>query len=182
MRRVFKLIGYLVLLAAVAVGAAAMVGSALPREHEAMRSAVINAPMHLIYPVLVTPESYPEWRSGLTRVDRLDSDRFVEHGADGPIRFRILERHPPERLVIAVDDPDQVFTGTWTYELMADERGGAGTRVRITERGAVPNPVFRAIATIFMSPGGTMETYLKDLARRFGHEAVIDPLPVARDR
>lgn len=182
MRRLFKLIGYLVLLAAVALGAAAAVGSALPRDHEATRSAVINAPMHLIYPVLVTPESYPEWRRGLTRVDRLDSDRFVEHGPDGPIAFRIIERHPPERLVIAVDDPDQVFSGTWTYELVADERGGPATRVRITERGAVPNPVFRAIAAVLMSPGDTMEDYLEDLARRFGHDAVIDPPPVASDR
>jgi len=175
MRGLFKLIWFLMLLAAVAVGAAALLGSALPRDHVASRSARIDTPRHLIYDVLVTPESYPEWRTGVTRVERIDSDRFTEHGPDGAVTFRIIDRQPPERVVIAVDDPEQVFTGTWTYELVPEGSGEPYTRLKITERGSVPNPVYRAIASVMMSPGDSMEAYLKDLGRRFGQTVTLDP-------
>lgn len=174
MRGLFRLIRFLVVLAALTAGAAWLLGSALPRAHVAARQAVINAPPHSLYPVLVTPEMYPEWRSGITRVDRLDSDRFTEHGPDGPMTFRVLDRTPNSRLVVAVDDPEQPFTGTWTYELEESGTGGRATRLRITERGEVPNPIFRALARVMMSPGDTIEMFLRDLGRRYGQDVTIE--------
>ena len=174
----FRVVRFLLLVAVIAVGAAWALGSALPRTHEETRSALIEVPAHRLYPVLVTPESFPEWRTGITRVDRPDSDRFTEHGPDGPMTFRFLDRTPPSRLVVAIDDPEQPFTGTWTFELTPEGHNDLLTRVRITERGEVPNPVFRAIAKVMMSPGDTMETYLKDLGGRFGQAVTIDPPPV----
>ena len=171
----FKLLRNLILIAIVAVGAVTAVGSAIPRAHEASRSARFDLAAHRIFPALITPENFPEWRTGITRVERLDSDRFIEHGPEGPITFRITERTPPLRLVVAVDDPEQVFTGTWTYELIPEGLNGEWTRLRITERGEVPNPFFRAVAKVMMSDGETMETYLKDLGRRFGQTIAIDP-------
>ncbi len=175
MRGLFKLLGYLILIAIVAAGAVTALGAAMPRAHEAARSARFDMPAHRLYPVLITPETFPEWRTGIARVERLDSDRFTEHGPDGPITFRIIERTPFSRLVVAVDDPEQVFTGTWTYELIPEGTNDQWTRLRITERGEVPNPFFRAIASVLMSEGETMETYLKDLGRRFGQDVTIDP-------
>jgi uncharacterized protein YndB with AHSA1/START domain len=174
----FRFVRFVLLVAVVAVAAAWALGAALPRTHEETRSALFDLPAHLLYPVLITPESYPEWRTGIARVERHDSDRFTEHGPDGPMSFRFLDRTPPSRLVVAVDDPEQPFTGTWTYELIPEGTRGVSTRVRITERGEIPNPLFRAIAKVMMSPGDTMETYLKDLGRRFGQTITIDPPPV----
>jgi uncharacterized protein YndB with AHSA1/START domain len=173
----FRIVRFLLLVAVIAVAVAWLIGSALPRAHETTRSALIDVPPHRLYPVLITPETYPEWRTGIARVDRADSDRFTEHGPDGPITFRFLDRTPPSRLVVATDDPEQPFTGTWTFELLPEGAGGVATRVRITERGEVPNPVFRVMAKLMMSPGETMETYLTDLGQRFGLTVTIDPQP-----
>lgn len=174
MRGLFKLVRFLLILALFAVGGAWLLGSALPRAHETSRSTFINVPAHTLFAALVTPEAYPEWRTGVTSVDRLDSDRFTEHGPDGPVTYRIVDRTPSSRLVVAVDDPDQVFSGTWTYELEPDGPTGRVTRLRITERGEVRNPVFRAIARVTMDPGESIETFLKDLGKRYGQDVTIE--------
>ncbi|MDQ3068574.1 MAG: SRPBCC family protein [Acidobacteriota bacterium] len=171
LRRLLRIAVILVLLVALAGAVLAAIGLALPASHEATRSARIDAPPAAIYPMLLTPEMYPDWRTGVERVDRLDSDRFREHGPHGPMIFRITTREAPSRVVTAVDDPDQPFTGTWTFDLVQE---GEQTRVRITERGAVPNPLFRSIARLFMSQTATLETYLKDIGRRFGQDVAIE--------
>lgn len=174
MRALFKLIRFLLVLALFAVAGAWLLGSALPRVHVTSRSAFINVPPHTLFAVLITPEAYPEWRTGITRVDRPDSDRFTEHGPDGPVTYRILDRTPSSRLVIAVDDPEQVFSGTWTYELEPDGPSGRSTRLRITERGEVSNPVFRAIARVMIDPAESIDTFLKDLGKRYGQDVTIE--------
>lgn len=174
MRRLFGFIQFLLVLAVFAVAGAWLLGSALPRERETSRSAVIDVPAHTLFPVLLTPEAYPEWRTGITRVDRPDSDRFTEHGPDGPITFRIIDRTPSSRLVIAVDDPEQVFSGTWTFELEPAGPAGRSTRLRITERSEVANPVMRAIARVMIDPAESIDTFLKDLGRRYGQDVTIE--------
>jgi uncharacterized protein YndB with AHSA1/START domain len=175
MRRLVKLLVGLVLLLVALAAVAALAGMTMPASHEATRSARVEAPAEAIYPVLITPEIYPDWRPDVERVDRMDADRFREYGKNGPIVFRIAGRQPPSRLVVAVDDPDQPFSGTWTFELTPEGAAGEWTRVRITERGEVPNPLFRAIARVMMSPTDSLEAYLRNLGRRFGHEVTIEP-------
>ncbi|HUF24169.1 MAG TPA: SRPBCC family protein [Vicinamibacterales bacterium] len=175
MRNLVKLLVGLVVLLVVLAGVAALVGMALPASHEATRSARIDAPASAIYSMLIVPEAYPEWRPDVERVERMDADRFREYGKDGPIVFRIVDRQPPSRLVVAVDDPDQPFSGTWTFELQPEGAQGQATRVRITERGDVPNPLFRAIARVLMSPTEGIEAYLRNLGRRFGQDVTIEP-------
>lgn len=175
MRKLVKVLVGLVVLLVVLAGVAALAGMALPASHEATRSARIDAPPSAIYSMLIVPEAYPEWRPDVERVDRMDADRFREYGSNGPIIFRIVDRQPPSRLVVAVDDPDQPFSGTWTFELQADGPDGQATRVRITERGEVPNPLFRAISRVMMSPTDSLEAYLRNLGRRFGQDVTIEP-------
>lgn len=172
MRRPFRILRALVILVVLVIAVVAAIGLALPRAHEATRSARIDAPPMAIYSVLITPETYPQWRPDVASVDRLDSDRFREHGEGGPMVFRIVSRQPPSRAVVALDDPDQPFSGTWTIELTPE---GEGTRVRITERGEVPNPIFRAIARAMMLPTDSIELYLTNLGRRFNTAVVIEP-------
>lgn len=175
MRRLVKLLVGLVVLLAVLAGVAALLGMALPASHEATRAARIDAPAAAIYSMLIVPEAYPAWRPDVERVDRMDADRFREYGKDGPIIFRIVDRQPPSRLVVAVDDPDQPFSGAWTFELQPEGAETGATRVRITERGEVPNPLFRAIARVMMSPTDSLEAYLRNLGRRFGQDVTIEP-------
>ena len=175
MRGILTVLKVLLVLAVLAVGAAAVIGMALPAGHEATRSARIDVPIAAVYPVLITPENYPDWRPDVTRVERLDSDRFREYWEDGPVVFRILERDPPSRVVITLDDPGQPFSGTWTFELTPEGRQGEWTRLRITERGEVPNPIYRAMARVLMRPADSLEQYLRNLGRRFSQDVTIEP-------
>lgn len=175
MRLILGLLKWVLILAVLAVGAAYAIGMALPESHEASRAARIDVPATAIYPVLITPENYPEWRPDVSRVERLDSDRFREHGSNGPMVLKIVEREEPSRVVVAVDDPEQPFSGTWTIELRPEGRQGEWTRVTITERGAVPNPIFRAMARILMLPAESIDQYLTNLGRRFRQDVAIEP-------
>jgi hypothetical protein len=65
--------------------------------------------------------------------------------------------------VARIADTDLPFGGTWTYELKPE---GAGTRVTITERGEVYNPIFRFMSRFVLSQTATMEKYLAALTAR----------------
>ena len=48
---------------------------------------------------------------------------------------------PPRRLVTRIEaTPGTPFGGTWTFEITPD---GTGSRVTVTERGWIANPIFR---------------------------------------
>jgi hypothetical protein len=73
---------------------------------------------------------------------------------------------------------DEPFGGTWVYTL---EPQANETLVTITEHGEVYNPVFRFIAKYIMGHTRTIDTYLVNLAKKFGRDVVpIDATPVAR--
>jgi len=175
MRLLPRLLKWILILTVAAAGAALVIGMALPRSHEASRAARIDAPRSSIYTILITPETYPDWRPDVERVERLDSDRFREHGANGPMILKFVQRDEPSRLVVAVDDPDQPFSGTWTIELQPEGLQGEWTRVTITERGEVPNPIFRVMARIMMAPAESIDQYLENLGARFDQTVTIEP-------
>jgi hypothetical protein len=54
---------------------------------------------------------------------------------------------------------------------------GAGSRVRITERGEVYNPVFRFMSRFVMGHSATARAYLMSLGRKYGAEVapVVEP-------
>jgi len=172
MRRVVTALKILTIVIVSVVALTGIAGLMLPKAHEASRSVRVAAPITAIYSTLITPEAYPQWRPDVARVERMDSDRFREFGEGGPMVFRIIQRTPPTRVVVALDDPDQPFSGTWTIELAQE---GEATRVRITERGEVPNPFFRAIARALMLPTDSIEAYLRNLGRRFNQDVTIEP-------
>jgi hypothetical protein len=66
--------------------------------------------------------------------------------------------------VTRIADPDQPFGGTWTFELT---RAGAGTRVTITERGEVYNPIFRFLSRFVFGHTATLESCLLALERKW---------------
>ena len=90
-------------------------------------------------------------------------------GAGFDVPVIVLEALPPRKLVTKIDPrAREAFGGTWVYELTPD---AAGTRVSVTETGWIGNPVFRFMSRFLFGYYGSLDKYLRALARRFG-EAV----------
>ncbi len=159
----FAVLGGLVLLVAIA-------GWLLPREHTATRRARYSVAPAEVYDA-ISDFGASSWRTGV-RVEVVDADVLVEHTDEGPMRMRVVERVPPTRMVVAIDDPELPFSGTWTYALVPVD---GGTELVITERGAIDNPLVRVMAAAFFDPAETAERYLVDLGGRFGEN--VTPAP-----
>lgn len=151
------------------VGVVAIVGWLLPVKHEASRDARFSQPPEKIYAAVADVAGYANWFEGVSRIEMLDSSngrtRFREHTTSGPIVMEVAEARPPNHFVTAIADPDQPFGGTWTFEI-APEQGGS--RLTITERGEIYNPIFRFMAKFVFGYTSTMEGYLRSLAKKLG--------------
>jgi uncharacterized protein YndB with AHSA1/START domain len=142
------------------------IGYALPQGHVASVEDTIAAAPPAVFARISEPAKYPEWRTDVSRVELLGTAplRWREHAGRDLVTFETVESRPPERLVVRIADADLPFGGTWTYELRAD---GTNTRLTITERGEVYNPVFRFVSRFFLSQTATMETFVAALKRAF---------------
>lgn len=158
-----RVVGLLVAL----VGLMAVIGWLLPAGHQATRSAVVAAPPAAVFATIRDVELYPEWRTGVARVEVLGTidglPRFREYGDSGPITFRIEQADAPTFMRTRIDDPGQPFGGTWTYVLVPD---AGGTHVTITEDGEVYNPIFRFLSRFVFSQTATIEAFLANLTTR----------------
>jgi uncharacterized protein YndB with AHSA1/START domain len=165
MRWILWIIGGTVVVAIIIVA----VGYMLPRSHVASVSATYEATPDALWATLTDVSAFPAWRSDVTRVEVLPDEngqrRWREHGKNGTITYRLIESTAPQRLVTRIDDQDLPFGGTWTYELAP---AGNGTRLTITERGEVYNPVFRFVSRFIMGYTGTMTGMLKALGAKHG--------------
>jgi uncharacterized protein YndB with AHSA1/START domain len=140
-------------------------GYVLPVAHTASREARLEPGPERVFDLLADVEAYPRWRSDVRSVDVLSRDsprRWAEHGSNGDITFEVAESHPPLRLISRIADRSLPFGGTWTYEL---EREGTGTRLTVTERGEVFNPVFRFMSRFIFGHTATIDRFLRDLQR-----------------
>ena len=152
-----------------AVGLVAVIGWMLPVGHVAARSARFNQPPETVFSAITDVGAYGQWWSDVTRVDMLEpvngKVRFREHMSTGPIVFEVDEATPSTRYVTRIADAEQPFGGTWTFELAPE---GGGTRLTITERGEVYNPIFRFMSRFVFSQTATMESFLRGLGGKFG--------------
>lgn len=149
--------------------AIAVIGWLLPVDHVATRSAEYRHPRVRVFAAISDVEQYATWWSELSKVEMLETHngrvRFREHTSNGPIVFEIEDVSAPHRMVTRIADPDQPFGGTWTFEL---EPIGEHTRVTITERGEVYNPLFRFMSRFVLSQTATMESFLSALGQSLG--------------
>jgi uncharacterized protein YndB with AHSA1/START domain len=161
------LVAFLVVVAATA--AAAGIGATLEPTHVATRSAVLARTPDEVWQVITRFDRTPRWRSDVDAVDIESGDpiRFVELSDQGPMPFEVTEQVPPTKLVLVTADPELPFSGSWTFEL---EPAPGGTRLTITERGTIHNPLMRLAARVLMDPAATATTYLVDLGRHLGQE------------
>lgn len=148
------------------------VGYALPVRHVASVAATIPAPPDSVWAAVASPETYQSWHPGVSRVEILPPmDGRVawrETGKDGSISYVAVASEPPRRFVARITDRDLPFGGSWEWQLAPD---GAGTRVTVTERGEVYNPIFRFVSRFVIGHTKTLTDYVKALGRRFGSEA-----------
>jgi uncharacterized protein YndB with AHSA1/START domain len=158
---------------AVLAGAVTLIGARLPRDHVAATSAVVTAPVDSVWHALADVRDYARWRPDVRSVEILSAEgalRWREVSRHGSITFERLEESRPHRLVGRIADDKLPFGGTWTYDL---EPVAAGTRVTITERGFVTNPVYRFMSRFIFGYHGTQEDFLRALGRRFGHDVTL---------
>jgi uncharacterized protein YndB with AHSA1/START domain len=151
------------------VAAVAVVGMSLPRDHVEARSATLAASPETVFAAIADVGGYAAWRRSLSAVEVLPPvdgrGRWVEVSGGDRIAMEQVEREPPHRLVTRIADPDLPFGGTWTFELAP---AGSGTRLTITERGQIRQPIFRAVARFVFGYGATMETFIDELRARLG--------------
>ncbi|HVL67453.1 MAG TPA: SRPBCC family protein [Vicinamibacterales bacterium] len=138
------------------------IGYVLPRDHVASTSAVIAAPPDAVFARISDPPGYPAWRREVDAVEVVSRDplRWVERAGGDALTYEVAESTPARRFVTRIADPDLPFGGTWTYDLAPE---GDGTRVTITERGEVYNPVFRFMSRFVLSRTKSMEQVLRQL-------------------
>ncbi|MFL5579799.1 MAG: SRPBCC family protein [Gemmatimonadaceae bacterium] len=167
MRPVLAVVGVLVGLVTLVVIVALLVGRALPVRHRVSREARFAAPPAAVFAAITDVERFPEWRTGVTRVERVEDEggrrRWRETSGGDAILYEVASEVPDERLVTRIADPSLPFGGTWTFELRPD---GRGTRLTITEDGEVYSPLFRFASRYVMGHDRTIATYLKDLEAR----------------
>jgi hypothetical protein len=123
-----------------------VIGWLLPVRHEASVTRTFAHAPDVLYRLIADRDAYTHWWS--------DDPRILSE---------VLQATPPRRFVTRIADPDQPFGGTWTFEIAAE---GAGSRVTITERGEIYNPVFRFVSRFVIGYRGTMTSFLNAAAAR----------------
>lgn len=127
------------------VVALTLTGYSLPVNHEASRSAEFKQPPEAVFALISDLKNYPSW--------------WPEGAA---VNVVVVESVPPTRFVTRIDEPDEPFGGTWTMEIAPTP---SGSRLTITERGEIYNPVFRALARFVFGYTSTMESCLEAAGR-----------------
>lgn len=149
-----------------------IIGALLPRDHIASVSARIAAPPNAVWSAIVQPEAFPTWRGDVVRVEMLTSTAngpsWREYTRHGSITMGIEQSDPPRRVVGRILDENLPYGGVWEYEIAPD--GPAASRVTITERGWVSNPLFRFVSRFVIGQTSAMEAYLRALGKHFGSE------------
>jgi uncharacterized protein YndB with AHSA1/START domain len=146
-----------------------IVGSLLPRDHVASASARIAADRDRVWRTITDPGAFPTWREGVRKIELLPATAtgpsWREHSKDGAITMVVDSSEPGRFLVTRIADENLPFGGKWEYQLEDDAPGM--TKLTITERGSVYNPVFRFVSRFIMGHTATMDAYLRSLERKF---------------
>ena len=165
MKWVLIALGVIAVLVVIVVG----IGYSLPIAHTARREVTLQAPPAAVWGTITNVDSFPAWRGDVEAVEPLapvnGSQSWREKGSNGAITYVVVRAEPPSRLVTRIADRDLPFGVEWDYEITP---AGSGSRVVITERGEVYNPVFRFVSRFIMGHTATLDGYLKALGKKFG--------------
>jgi hypothetical protein len=172
MRVLISVVVGLIVVIAFAVGVVALIGSRLPRAHSASRSIFIRESPQKVYAVVHDFGAAPAWRGDLKTVEVETQPNgkvhFREQGGQGTVNYELAEDVPAQRMVTKILDTDLGYGGQWTYVFAAES---GGTRLTITEDGEVSNVLFRFMSRYIFGHTATLDSFLTDLAKRFGEPA-----------
>ena len=152
----------------------AIVGAMLPRNHVASMTATIPAPPDAVWAAVTNVEAFPTWRGDVQRVEMASKQStpttWWEHSRHGKVAMALELAEPPRRLVVRIADKDLPFGGAWEYVIAPDTADSGRSRVTITERGYVSNPIFRFVSRFVMGHYASLDSYLRALGKKFGAE------------
>lgn len=139
------------------------IGYSLPETVSVTRSRMIAAPPERVFALVTDVAGQTAWRRDVRSVELgSDGKSWTEKTRDGAtIRFQETVREVPGRFAVSFTS-DRGFGGAWDGRFEAD---GAGTRITMTERVTIPNPVFRLMARVLRITERFMDDYLDALTR-----------------
>lgn len=146
----------LLFLATLAVGVLTL-GLALPATREGRAEAWIAVPPDRLAELILDVAAQPVWRD-LGRIE-ITPGGWTETTARGEIIAFTLTERSTDRIGLSMRS-DRGWTGEWTATLTLD---GSGTRIAVTERATVPNPLFRLLGWIMFNPTAFAARYLAEL-------------------
>ncbi len=170
MKWVLIVIGVLVAL----VVLMALIGLLVPRDHVAGASITVRQPPDSVWKVIRDFGGVPQWwaemKTSVRSADRDGHERWEQDVGGFTMALLVESDEPPRRLVTRIDSPPGAsFGGVWTYEVATTPDG---SRVTVTERGWIANPIFRFMSRFIFGYYGSVEKYLRALGKRFGESVM----------
>lgn len=179
------------------LGAVVIAGGLVAREHQIVRTVALAAPPAAVFATIADLEAMSAWRPEVARVERVpdapdgddafggddaskvddasDADdasgadglpaTYRELGVRGAVTWTVVEAHPPARLTLRIEGAGPGFEGTWVFDVAS---ASAGTRLTITERGEIENPLFRFLSRFVVGYGNGLDAYVAALSRHLG--------------
>ena len=156
-----------------------LIGALVPRNHVAGSSAALRQPPESVWRVVRDLGGVPQWWSQMKTAERAAGPDARERWTQGMGGFQmtlVIEvDEPPRRLVTRIESPPGApFGGTWTYDITPTP---GGTKVTVTERGWIANPIFRFMSRFIFGYHGTQVSYLRALGRKFGETVTPEREP-----
>ena len=134
------------------------IGTALPQNHTASRSAFIRATPDQVFRLVSGPQ---DWRADLKqfKVGEENGHPVIretdKHGQT--ITYEVVQSQPPNQLKRTIADKSLPFGGSWTWNIQPQPGGSA---VTIIEEGEIYNPVFRFLSRFVIGHTRTIDNYL----------------------
>lgn len=152
-----------------------VIGSFLPEDHVASKTLTLRQPPEKVWQVISDFANQPKWNPEMKSVERLPDRNghavWQEEMSGMKIPLETLETEAPKKLVRRIASEDLGFGGDWEYIITPTIEGGS--QLTITERGKVPNALFRFMSKYVFGHTATMEKYMTALAGKFGETPAI---------
>jgi uncharacterized protein YndB with AHSA1/START domain len=148
------------------------VGMLLPSTYVAAESARYRQPPPEVWATLVDLANLPAWDPLVQRMERRPDRNghpvWRELNGDGSVTYEVAQAEPPRRLVLRVLANDAPFRGAWTFDLAPGPPDEGGSRLTLTARGQIANPLFRFLLRFVYGSDRALAIYLTALGRKLG--------------